>query len=98
MGIRGVRRRLWRWSWDGRWGWWALMGILGVRSYEGLPPEVGAFNFQKWVHAPWPVHNFARFCHFCDDFGRLGVGVIPGLVDGFGWRRARGLIEEEGYA
>jgi len=53
------------------------MGILGVKSYEGLPPEVGAFNSEKRVHAPWPVHNFEQKRLIFDDFRRLGVGVIP---------------------
>jgi len=42
----------------------ALRGKLEDQSYEGLPPEVGAFNSQKRVHAPWPVHNFTYFCQF----------------------------------
>jgi len=50
--------------------------VLGGQSYEGLPPEVGAFNSQKWPHAPWPVHNFAHFWLFCGNFETLGVGVI----------------------
>jgi len=62
-------------------GWWASKVIkldkIGGLSYEGLPPEVGAFNFENWPHAPWPVHNFDRFWHFCGYFGTLGVGVIP---------------------
>jgi len=51
---------------------------LRGRSYEGLPPEVGAFNSQFWPHAPWPVHNFGDFGHFYAIFGSRGVGVIPG--------------------
>jgi len=46
-------------------------------SYEGLPPEVGAFNSQKSVHAPWPVHNFGYFRHFLANLSSRGVGVIP---------------------
>jgi len=47
-GQRGVREVKNPWIYEDLGGW----------SYEGLPPEVGAFNSQKWVHAPWPVHNF----------------------------------------
>jgi len=57
---------------------------LGGGSYEGLPPEVGAFNSQKWPHAPWPVHNFTDFGPFFANFDSRGVGVIPGSVDGMG--------------
>jgi len=71
-----------------------MRGILRVLSYEGLPPEVGAFNFHFWPHAPWPVHNFEHFGHFYGYFGSRGVGVIPGIVEGIGWRRPRGLNEE----
>jgi len=59
----------------------------GGPKYEGLPPEVGAFNSKKWPHAPWPVHNFGPFSRFFDDFRTLGVGVIPWVlvgVDGMG--------------
>jgi len=58
---------------------------LRALNYEGLPPEVGAFKFQKWVHAPWAVHNFGIFWHFCDVFRIRGVGVIPRVWHGFGW-------------
>jgi len=47
------------WS-GGRLRRWKL-AILRVLSYEGLPPEVGAFKSEKGVHAPWPVHNFGHF-------------------------------------
>jgi len=57
-------------------------GILGVQNYEGLPPEVGAFNFLKMPHAPWPVHILAVFCQFCGIFDSRGVGVIPEVLDG----------------
>jgi len=66
-------------------------------NYEGLPPEVGAFNSQNWVHAPWPVHIFAHFRHFYDVLSSRGVGVIPGvwLVDGWafdgGWMVVSGI-------
>jgi len=75
-GIRGVRRGL-----EGL-KWWSERGP----SYEGLPPEVGAFNSQKSVHAPWPVHNFGYFGHFFDVLSSRGVGVIPwvpGWMDGW---------------
>jgi len=55
---------------------------LGVESYEGLPPEVGAFNFGKWPHAPWPVHNFVDFGRFLAIFDSRGVGVIPVVLEG----------------
>jgi len=64
------------------------MGILGVKSYEGLPPEVGAFNSKIWPHAPWPVHNLCQKWAFFDDFGIRGVGVIPWVAEGHeggGW-------------
>jgi len=67
-----------------------LMGILGAQSYEGLPPEVGAFNFQIWPHAPWPVHIFGHFHHFCGNFGILGVGVIPWISEGWDGMRDPG--------
>jgi len=51
---------------DGR----ALRGKMRGQSYEGLPPEVGAFKSQKRVHAPWPVHIFGHFGLFC---GILGI-------------------------
>jgi len=65
------------------------MGKLRTQNYEGLPPEVGAFNSKKLAHAPWPVHNLAVFSCFFDDFETLGVGVIPGVwmpLDGVGRR------------
>jgi len=59
-GMRGVRER--------------MRGLKlvkkGGQSYEGLPPEVGAFNFEKWPHAPWPVHNF-------DDFHVFSANLRP---------------------
>jgi len=63
------------WS-GGRLRRWKL-AILRVLSYEGLPPEVGAFKSEKGVHAPWPVHNFGHFRHFWGIFDSRGVGVIP---------------------
>jgi len=53
------------------------MGQNGGQSYEGLPPEVGAFNSEIWPHAPWPVHKFGHFRRFFDVFDSRGVGVIP---------------------
>jgi len=67
-------------------------GILGVQNYEGLPPEVGAFNFLKMPHAPWPVHILAVFCQFCGIFDSRGVGVIPEVLDGLRIR----TMEDEG--
>jgi len=65
----------------------ASRAILGVRSYEGLPPEVGAFKFEKGGHAPWPVHNFRDFSHFYANFRIRGVGVIPWVsMEVGGWR------------
>jgi len=67
MGIpHGVRGRAMGFDGDG----WGLRGQNEGQSYEGLPPEVGAFKFKKRVHAPWPVHNFDVFCHF---YGILGI-------------------------
>jgi len=63
--------------------------ILGAGSYEGLPPEVGAFNSQKRVHAPWPVHNLGHFWLFFANLSSRGVGVIPGPV--VGWLEERWL-------
>jgi len=63
--------------------------ILRAKNYEGLPPEVGAFNSRKKVHAPWPVHNFDDFGHIFANFGSRGVGVIPGPV--VGWLEDRWL-------
>jgi len=58
---------------------------MGGLKYEGLPPEVGAFNSEKWVHAPWPVHNFHQKWPFFDVFRIRGVGVIPWRWEGFEW-------------
>jgi len=56
-----------------------IYAILGVGSYEGLPPEVGAFKSENGGHAPWPVHIFGHFRRFYANFRILGVGVIRGV-------------------
>jgi len=73
-GVRAVRRGLGAAKWSQN----------GGQSYEGLPPEVGAFKFKNDPHAPWPVHNFSQNRHFYANSGIRGVGVIPWLTEGFG--------------
>jgi len=51
--------------------WWdggLIWGLNEGLNYEGLPPEVGAFNSKFGPHAPWPVHNLGHFSRFFASF------------------------------